>query len=287
VDSLSVATARRTIAESFRNANLDSPELDARVIIGHALGLDHAALMAAGDRMLRANEMQSIAALANRRLAHEPVARIVGVREFWSLPLRVAAATLVPRPETETVVEAALAAIDARGSRTRALHIADLGTGTGALLLALLSELSNARGVGTDLSAAAIALARENAHRLGFTRADFVVCDLAAALRGPLDVIVSNPPYIASRDIARLMPEVRDHDPRMALDGGADGLDCYRALARCVGPLLAPDGIVVVEIGAGQAPAVSALFAGAGLAVADIRHDLSGTPRAVVAAPLP
>ena len=158
------------------------------MLIGHALGLDHAALTAAGDRILRADGMTSITALATRRLAREPVARIIGVKEFWSLPLRVNAATLVPRPETETVVEAALRRSMRRGSRTRALRIADLGTGSGALLLALLSELPNARGIGTDTSVAALAVARENAERLGCVRAEFVACDLAAALRGPFDL---------------------------------------------------------------------------------------------------
>ena len=137
----------------------------------------------------------------------------------------------MPRPETETVVEAALAAIEARGARTQTLRIADLGTGSGAILLALLSELPNAFGVGSDVSPAALLVARDNARRLGLTRAHFVACDMAAALRGPFDVIVCNPPYIASREIAALAPEVRDFDPRGALDGGPDGLDFYRAIA--------------------------------------------------------
>ncbi len=280
---LSVSNCRHALTVAFRDANLDTPELDARVLIGHALGLDHAALTAAGDRILRAADMTSITAFATRRLAREPVARIIGVKEFWSLLLRVNAATLVPRPETETVVEAALAAIDANGSRTRALRIADLGTGSGALLLALLSELPNARGIGTDTSVAALAVARENAERLGYVRAEFVVCDLAAALRGPFDLIVSNPPYIAAHEIAALAPEVRDHDPRLALDGGPDGLDFYRAIAASAGTLLAPGGDLVVELGAGQAPAVTALFAAAGLAVTGIRNDLLGIARALSA----
>jgi release factor glutamine methyltransferase len=221
--------------------------------------------------------------LAERRLAHEPVARIVGVREFWSMPFRIDAATLVPRPETETVVEAALAAIDSQGARSRALRLADLGTGSGAILLALLSELPNAFGIGSDSSLRALAVAHDNARRLGLSRAGFVACDMAAALRGPLDLIVSNPPYIASGDIAALPPEVRLYDPRLALDGGADGLDFYRAIAASVPPLLKTGGMLVVEVGAGQAEEVAALFAGAGLAPSPPRPDLSGTHRAVVA----
>ena len=170
------------------------------------LGLDHAALAAAGARALDAAERAAIAALAARRLKREPVARIVGRKEFWSLPLRVDAATLVPRPETETVVEAALAAIDSHGPRAGVGRIADLGTGSGALLLALLTELPNATGIGTDTSLGALAVARDNARRLGLSRAQFVACDMAAALGGPFDLIVSNPPYIASGAIAALDP---------------------------------------------------------------------------------
>ena len=262
---------------------LDSPELDARLLVGYALGLDHAALAAAAARTLDPTEQSAIATLARRRLGHEPVARIVGMKEFWSLDLRVDAATLVPRPETETVVEAALAAIDAAGGRTRSLRLADLGTGSGAILLALLTELPNAFGVGSDLSLRALARARANARRLGLNRAAFVACDMAAAMRGPFDLIVSNPPYIASDGIVSLPAEVRLFDPRLALDGGRDGLDCYRAIAAAAPALLAPDGAVVVELGVGQAEAVAGLFAEAGLAPGPARPDLSGVPRALAA----
>jgi release factor glutamine methyltransferase len=277
-----IAEARRSLIAQLRAGGVDSPELDARILIGHALGLDHAALAAAPARRLGAAEESAIAALAQRRLAHEPVARIVGVKEFWSLNLAVSAATLVPRPETETVVEAALAAVAARRPRARALCIADLGTGSGAILLALLSELPEAFGVGTDLDPAALALARGNARRLGLRRAAYVACDMAAALRGPFDLIVSNPPYIASGDIATLPPEVRLFDPRRALDGGRDGLDCYRAIAAVAPALLAPDGALVVELGASQAEPAAALFAAAGLAPAPPRADLNDVPRALV-----
>jgi release factor glutamine methyltransferase len=277
-----IAEARRSLIAQLRAGGVDSPELDARILIGHALGLDHTALAAAPARRLSAAEESAIAALAQRRLAHEPVARIVGVKEFWNLNLAVSAATLVPRPETETVVEAALAAVAAQRPRARALRIADLGTGSGAILLALLSELPEAFGVGTDLDPAALALARGNARRLGLTRAAYVACDMTAALRGPFDLIVSNPPYIAFGDIATLPPEVRLFDPRRALDGGRDGLDCYRAIAAVAPALLAPDGALVVELGAGQAEPVAALFAAAGLAPAPPRADLNRVPRALV-----
>jgi release factor glutamine methyltransferase len=284
VNALTIEGARRVWAAEFRAHGIETPELDARLLVGHALGLDHAALAAAGARILDAGEASAIAALAHRRLVHEPVSRIIGMKEFWSLQLRVDAATLVPRPETETVVEAALAAIDRRGPRGRALRIADLGTGSGAILLALLSELQNAFGVGSDTSLRTLAAAHDNARRLGLRRAAYVACDMAAALSGPFDVIVSNPPYIASGEIAKLPPEVRLFDPRLALDGGADGLDCYRAIAATAPALLAPDGVIVVELGAGQAEPVATLFAAAGLVLSSPRSDLSGVPRALVAA---
>ena len=276
--------ARRALAEKFAAAGLDSPQLDARILVGHALGLDHAALLAAAERLLSADEDSAIAVLVERRLAHEPVARIVGTKEFWSLDLRIDDATLVPRPETETVVEAALAAIDRRGARARALRIVDLGTGSGAILLALLSELKNAHGIGSDINPRALAVARDNAVRLGQSNVAFVACDLAAALRGPFDLIVANPPYIASSDIATLAPEVRLFDPRLALDGGADGLNFYRAIAAAAAELLTPDGAVVVEIGAGQAEPVATIFAAAGLVPSPPRPDLHGVPRALIAA---
>jgi release factor glutamine methyltransferase len=277
----SVAQARRALADAFRQAGLDSPELDARLLTGHALGLDHTELTIESGRGLGDEAARALAALAARRLDREPVARILGVKEFWGLPLRLNDATLVPRPETETVVEAALAAIDRDGPRTRALRIADLGTGSGALLIALLSELPNASGIGTDISREALGAARDNAGRLGIaSRAAFAACDFGAALSGHFDLVVSNPPYVASGDIATLAPEVR-HDPRRALDGGADALACYRTIAGQAPKLLKPAGHLVVELGIGQEPAVAALFRAAGLASSAARHDLAGIPRAL------
>jgi release factor glutamine methyltransferase len=278
---LSIAQARRMLAEAFRQAGLDSPDLDARLLAGHALGLDHTALATQDGRALNENEARVLTGLATRRLDREPVARILGIKEFWGLPLRLNADTLVPRPETETVVEAALIAIDSDGPRTRALRIADLGTGSGALLLALLTELPNAEGVGTDISEDALAAARDNSMRLGLgARAQFVTSDFSAALPGVFDLVVSNPPYIASGDIAALQPEVR-HDPHRALDGGIDGLDCYRSIAGQARRLLKPEGHLVVELGIGQEPAVAALFRSVGLRPSPAKPDLAGIPRAL------
>jgi len=283
VSNFSIQQMRRALTEAFRGAGLDSPELDARILVGHALGLDHAGLAREQARLLNGREQATIAALAQRRLGHEPVARIVGRKEFWSLDLQISAATLVPRPETESVVEAALAEIDRCAKRTTSLRIADLGTGSGAILLALLRELPNATGYATDINAAALAVARDNARRLGIARAHFVACDVAAALGGPFDLIVANPPYIASAAIAALPPEVREFDPRAALDGGADGLDFYRAIAAAAPSLLARYGCVVVELGESQVEAVTALFGGSGLAAGPLNPDLRDTARALVA----
>jgi release factor glutamine methyltransferase len=280
---VSVETARRSLAQKFRQCGIETPELDARLIVGHALGLDHAALTAASRRVLTTAEADALLALQARRLAREPVARILGRKEFWGLPFKLNGETLVPRPETETVVEAALAAIDDEDRRSHALRIADLGTGSGALLLALLSELPSACGIGTDISAGALGCARDNAAALGLAgRAAFVACDYASALDGPIDLLVANPPYVARGDFAALPGEVRDFDPRRALDGGPDGLDGYRAIAADARRLLAPAGVLVLELGFGQLSTVTSLLPAAGLAPAAMRQDLAGVVRALV-----
>ncbi len=283
----SVAQAQRLIAQSFKLAGLEDAEADARLLLGHALRLDRTQMFSQADRQLDAREVAAISALAARRLKHEPVSRIIGRKEFWSLTLDVSDAVLVPRPDTETVVEAALEFFG--GDRRLApLRILDIGTGSGALLLALLSELKNATGTATDISPAAIAVARGNAERLGLSpRCHFVVCDIAASVTGPFDLIVSNPPYIEYSAIATLEPEVRDYDPALALDGGIDGLETYRAIATQAIPLLAPGGRLIVELGAGQEPAVRDLFGKAGLTISGVRADLAGIPRALSACLMP
>jgi release factor glutamine methyltransferase len=284
----SIAEAARLMAQAFRLAGIDSPEVDARLLIGHALHLERAQLSAQSDRILETREVTVISALAARRLKREPVARILGAKEFWSLMLDVAPAVLVPRPDTETVIEAALDFVVRGGLRSERLRILDIGTGSGALLLALLSELPNALGTGTDISAAALRVARANAERHGFgERCSFIACDIAAGLQGPFDLIVSNPPYVAHGDIATLAPEVRDYDPAVALDGGSDGLDGYRAITADAGRLLAPGGRLIVELGAGQENAVRALFTEAGLTVGKARDDLGGIARALGASIVP
>lgn len=284
-DGASVAEAVRLIAQAFKAAGIDEPEADARILLAYALRLDRARLAAQADRLLEAREIDAASALAARRLRREPVARILGQKEFWSLDLRISPAVLVPRPETETVVELALDKIGRGGLRMEKMRILDIGTGSGALLLALLTEMPNATGLGTDISAAALAIARENAerHRLE-ARCEFVAANIADGVTGRFDLIVSNPPYVAADDIATLAPEVRDHDPRLALDGGGDGLACYRAIANSMSQLLASGGRLIVELGAGQEPAVRELFTKAGLKAGETRADLAGIPRAFSAA---
>jgi release factor glutamine methyltransferase len=264
-------------------AAIDSAELDARLLIGHALGLDLTGLITAAQRQLTSDESARLEEFARRRLVGEPVARILGEKEFWGLPLQLSSATLVPRPDTETVVELALELLRAGGDLSRPLRIADLGTGSGAILLALLSELPAAKGFATDISEDALQTAAANAARAGLSdRATFIACDYASGLAGPFDLIVSNPPYIRSADIGGLAVEVRDHDPLAALDGGPDGLDAYRALIRQAASLLAPGAALVVEAGEGQTGQIQALMTAAGLTPATTpKADLAGIPRAV------
>jgi release factor glutamine methyltransferase len=278
-----VEAARRALTARIKSVAVDSAELDARILTGHALGLDLTGLISSAQRQLTPDESARLEAFARRRLAGEPVARIIGEKEFWGLPLQLSSATLVPRPDTETVVELALELLRAGGNLNRPLRIADLGTGSGAILLALLSELPAAQGFGTDISERALQTAEANAARAGLSdRATFITCDYASGLTGRFDLIVSNPPYICSADIDGLAAEVRNHDPLAALDGGADGLDAYRALIPQAAGLLAPDAALVVEAGEGQSAQIQALMTAAGLISATApKADLAGIPRAV------
>jgi release factor glutamine methyltransferase len=281
--------ARRTLTARFKNSGIDSAELDARILVGAVLGLDLTGVIAAAARLLTSDEATRLEDFTRRRFAGEPVARILRHREFWGLPLQLSAETLVPRPDTETLVELALELLRATPHRDHRLRIADLGTGSGAILLALLSELPDATGIGTDISRDALQTAHGNAMQLGLAdRATFIACDYAAALSGRFDLIVSNPPYIRSADIAHLATEVRDHDPIRALDGGSDGLDAYRALVPQAVPLLAPDGILAVEVGQGQSADVERLMVSEGLTFErPPKADLAGIRRAVAGRKLP
>lgn len=267
------------LRRAFAAAGLDEPALDARILLVEAAGLSGHDLIARPERPLGPEAAARLSGFAARRLAREPVWRILGQAEFWGLPFRLSSETLVPRPDTETLVETALGLCEAPDPR-----ILDLGTGTGCVLVALLHERPRAWGVGLDRSEEACRTARGNARANGVgERAAFLVGDWADALapRAGFDLVVSNPPYIPRGDIAGLAEEVSAHDPARALDGGPDGLDAYRVLLARGGDLVSARGVVAVEVGAGQAEAVAGIGARAGLAPARIADDLAGVARVV------
>ena len=270
-------------ASALRQAGIDTPELDARLLLCHAAGLSHEAYVAkTGDRLEPAALVRFGAAL-DRRLKREPVARITGTREFYGRNFHLGPQVLDPRPDTETLIEAALAHVERQGWRDRPLRLLDLGTGSGCILITLLAELPRAEGVGTDLSERALAVAAANAMRLGVgRRASFIAADWLDGVAGSFDLVLANPPYLASAEIADLATEVAAYDPALALDGGPDGLDAYRRVAARAGDVLAESGRLLVEIGATQAPAVSDIFRAAGLErdqAEPLRCDLAGRPR--------
>ncbi|QIP03880.2 peptide chain release factor N(5)-glutamine methyltransferase [Bradyrhizobium symbiodeficiens] len=284
-----VESARRALAARLQSAGIEDAALDARLLVGAALELDLTGMVTQASRRLTPDEATRLERYAQRRLAHEPVARILGAREFWGMPLRLSEATLVPRPDTETVVELALEIFRGLAISGRRPLIADIGVGSGAILLALLREIPDAFAVGTDVSLTALDTARDNAVALGLAgRAGFVACSYLAALRGPFDLIVSNPPYIPSAEIPILSIEVRDHDPHLALDGGNDGYDAYRALIPQAAERLAPGGALIVEAGQGQARTIETLMTAGALTVdRPPKADLAGVPRAVSARKMP
>lgn len=276
----SVGAAARALAQRLVAAGVDSARLDARLLVAEAAGITPDRVALAPDTPLTAEQSARLAVMADRRVAREPVSHILGRRGFWTLTLSVTADTLDPRGDTETLVEAVLARVP---DRSAPLHVVDFGTGTGAIVLALLSELPNATGTAVDKSPAALAVARANAQANGLgDRVRFVLSDWAAAVEGPADVLVSNPPYIPDADIDTLEPEVARYEPRLALAGGADGLECYRVLVPQMAALARPGAVVAVEVGAGQAADVAGVFRAAGLCVAAPVRDLAGIDRCVV-----
>jgi release factor glutamine methyltransferase len=269
------------IAERLAAAGVENARGEASLLVAAATGLERASLAAGAVPTLSAEQEAGLEALVRRRERREPIAYILCAKEFWSLRFEVDPAVLIPRPETETVVEAALKQI---GQTTAALRILDLGTGSGCLLLALLSELPCATGLGVDDSPAALTVARRNAERLGLAaRAEFGQGRWGAGLRERFDLILSNPPYVAEAEWDRLQPEIRDFEPKSALVAGPDGLASYRALAPECARLLATEGALALEVGLGQADAVTALLAADGLVVVERRRDLAGIERCLIA----
>ena len=272
--SLAEATAR------LKKAGIERPHAEARMLLEAAADLDRASIIAHPDRLLGDSQRDALQVMVARREHREPISRILGHREFWSLDFMIGPATLDPRPDSETLVAAVLERVSDRAAE---LTILDLGTGSGCLLLALLSELPQARGTGIDINSEATAIAASNAKRLRLDgRASFAVGDWARDISAQFDIVVANPPYIESRAIARLAPEVCNHDPRRALDGGEDGLDAYRALMPEAARVLKANGLLAVEIGQGQGEAVRKLAAEAGFRPATAAVDLAGIERCLL-----
>lgn len=276
-----IAATLDRAADRLRRAGITQARSEARLLVGAALGIGRDAVFGHPERRLAPSELARVGNVLRRRAAREPVAHILGTREFWSLDFTVTADTLVPRPDSETLIEAALEVLPRRDGRWRML---DLGTGGGCLLLALLHERPYATGLGIDTCAKALEVAKGNADALGLAgRADFQIGDWARGLDGTFDVIVANPPYIPEDEIYVLAPEVAQYEPKLALSGGADGLQCYRDMAPDLVGRLVPGGTVIIEIGVGQADAVAALLARHGLAESARRKDLAGRNRCILA----
>jgi release factor glutamine methyltransferase len=279
-------TIRRMLewmTRDFTERGIDSPRLDAELLVSHALDLARVALYMDLDRPLAPSELDAIRALVKRRRGREPIAYIVGVREFWKRDFAVSPAVLVPRPDTEILVSEALARLPIE----QEARVLDLCTGSGILAITLAAERPLVRAIGTDLSPEALTIATQNAARHGVAdRVDLRLGDLAMPVRdeAPFDVIVSNPPYIPTREVDALMPEVSRHEPRMALDGGEDGFAFHRRLVSEAAPRLVPGGSLLVEVGQGQAEALVGAFAADGrYEPAGVAVDYGGVARVEVA----
>ena len=278
---ITIGQIAREGARRLKERGIESADADARLLACHAFGLSREDLASNGSAAANADMRRNFESALLRRAKHEPVARIVGEREFWSKMFHVKHYTLVPRPETETLIEAALEFFK---KKYPPKLILDLGTGTGCLAVSLLKEFPAARAVAGDISKDALEVAADNAKRHGVAdRMSFIHANWADGIEGSFDLVVSNPPYVARAEIARLAPDVAQFDPHLALDGGEDGLDAYRAIALELPRLLAGTGVAIVESGANQAPEIERLFMGQGLEIADKRRDLLGIIRAIVA----
>lgn len=272
--------ALREAVRTLQAAHVESASLDARLLLEHTLGLSREQLLARIDDALTAAQAGHFRTLIAKRARRQPITHIIGRREFFGLSFKVTPAVLDPRPDSETLIEALLRR---HKDRSVPLRILDLGTGTGCLLLTLLYEYPRATGVGVDISPEALAVAQENATNLGLqSRVEFLTSHWCMNVTGAFDVIVSNPPYIPTGDIAGLAPEVSQYEPKQALDGGADGLACYRAIVASLAAHLAPGGVAAIELGMGQQAAVETLAAGHGLTVAGVIQDMQGIPRCMM-----
>jgi len=278
-----VAGLLQEVRARFAEADLDDPATEARILVGGLLQLSSTELVTRGSEAVLTDAVTAARTAVGRRLNHEPVYRILGEREFYGLSLRLSPATLEPRPDTEILVDTMLPHLRRLVSELGNVHILDLGTGTGAICLALLHECPQATGVGSDISGDALETARDNAGRNGLAaRFETVQGSWFDAIHERFHVIVSNPPYIASSVISTLAPEVKDFDPLAALDGGRDGLDAYRAIAKDASRFLYPNGMLGVEIGYDQRETVTSVFEGAGFLLVEAVRDYGQNDRVLV-----
>lgn len=271
---------RRSAAQSLSEAGIGDAETDARLMLMAACECSRADIIARAHEIVSIGSLEHFNALLKRRMSHEPMAYILSVKEFWSLPFKVTQDVLIPRPETEGVVQRALALMDS----SLAPDILDIGTGSGAILISLLCEMRGARGVGVDISKAALAIARQNALALGVAdRAAFIRSNFLVAVEGQFDVLVSNPPYISDYAMAELPKDVKDYEPSLALRGGACGLQAYTAIVTQARGVLKPQGHIVFEIGFDQADALADLLEQNRFSSIEIFKDLAGHDRVVSA----
>lgn len=269
------------LAQHLQSAGIERGRFEARLLAAHALGVSIEKIVADDRRQLSDEELRALSALAEERAQRRPMAQILGWREFYGRRFKVTPDVLTPRPDSETLIDTVLDHIDDRAAPLRLL---ELGIGSGCLLLTLLAELPQASGVGTDISPAALAVARANAEVLGLSqRCTLIEGDWSTAANGAFDILLSNPPYIPTDEIERLDAEVARYEPHVALDGGADGFSFYRRISRDCERVLTHKGLVALEIGAGQGDDVSDLLKAAGLVVLERRCDLAGIERCILA----
>lgn len=280
-----IKSVYRLAVSQLRTAGVSTPELDARILLQHAIGARREDFSTISEAELSADSQHKLTAMIQRRIAREPVSRIIGTREFWGLEFLLSPATLDPRPDSETVVEAAISVARRQSLvvSNRPFRILDLGTGTGCLLLSILHGIPNATGLGIDISPKAVETAHENAKQLGLAdRAEFAVENWIEGITERFDLVISNPPYIPHAEIKTLEPEVAKFEPLAALDGGEDGLEAYRIIAAGLHKVLKPSGKVVLEVGYGQAQSVSAIMQSHGLRLLGVQKDLGGVERTVI-----
>jgi len=276
-----IKTLLTNIKEQFTAQGIENPVLDARLVMQEVLNITHEEILLNNNRVITANESKALSILVSRRLKREPISRILGKRAFWKHEFKLSDKTLDPRPDSETIIQSVISSFN----KNDELNILDLGTGTGCLLLSILNEFPNSKGVGVDISSGAIDIAKENAKEIGISKkVNFIDSDWKnMELNNSFNVIISNPPYIENSEIESLEPEVKNFDPYLALAGGNDGLDSYKEIIKILPKLLKKDGKIFFEIGYNQEVPVKEMLAHNGFSVIEVTQDLAGISRCIVA----